>query len=563
MIYLSAQPDEYYFLWQLKILLHNFNSLNIKRENIHVLIGFNPEIGLNLEYHEFISNCSGASFFTYPDTRRERKYKSSIRPHIIAKHFEKYQNLKYQTVFYHDSDIIFHSLPNFELLTMDNNWYASDARFYIGSKLLERMVGTDIFNNLCEIAGIKSIEALNNDENAGGAQYILKKVDHTFWRTIETTSERIFLTLEKYNISRTSGYPVQSWCADMWAIWWIAIQRGQPFKIHKELDFLWAYDNILKWGEKKILHYTGGSIDEEVLFSKSKYILYEPFYDDFKSIDQNSASLPIVNLLMHYRSLLDRARIRLDDVTFLILVRIDSVERLENLYIILNYLRKYFITNISVLEADDVSKIDKTRLPVSIEYEFVEDKADRIFRAKYYNYLTRKSNTPIISIYDVDVVIPINQITLAVEKISEGVCDVASPYNGSFISIDKLSKTVFSKLLDADFFEYNVGKYFAGTHRSYGGAIFLNRDKYINAGLENENINGWGPDDIERVKRLHILGYCIERIPGNLYHLPHPRLQNSGYQTIEERCEMMEEYLKICSYSDAELQIYVNTWPWK
>jgi hypothetical protein len=48
MIYLSAQPDDYYFLWQLKLQLFNFNRLGIRPNNIHVLIGYNKERGVRL-----------------------------------------------------------------------------------------------------------------------------------------------------------------------------------------------------------------------------------------------------------------------------------------------------------------------------------------------------------------------------------------------------------------------------------------------------------------------------------------------------------------------------------
>ena len=45
-------------------------------------------------------------------------------------------------------------------------------------------------------------------------------------------------------------------------------------------------------------------------------------------------------------------RIDLTDVTFLILIRLDSIQRLENVKVVTDSLLKYFDTNIYVLEAD-------------------------------------------------------------------------------------------------------------------------------------------------------------------------------------------------------------------
>jgi len=42
MIFLSAQPDDLYFTWQLEIQLRNFRDLNIHSKQIQILIAYNP-----------------------------------------------------------------------------------------------------------------------------------------------------------------------------------------------------------------------------------------------------------------------------------------------------------------------------------------------------------------------------------------------------------------------------------------------------------------------------------------------------------------------------------------
>ena len=65
----------------------------------------------------------------------------------------------------------------------------------------------------------------------------------------------------------------------------------------------------------------------------------------------------------------------LQDFTFLILIRIDSVQRLENILAVTEYLAKNFHTQIIVLEADRYNnKILQSLLNRNVRYEFIEDK---------------------------------------------------------------------------------------------------------------------------------------------------------------------------------------------
>ena len=66
-------------------------------------------------------------------------------------------------------------------------------------------------------------------------------------------------------------------------------------------------------------------------------------------------------------------------------------------------------------------------------------------------------------------------------------------------------------------------------HLSTGGAFFVNRKDYLEFGGENENFIGWGPEDIERVKRVEISGRKVHFASGPMYHLWHPRGSTSRY----------------------------------
>ena len=47
----------------------------------------------------------GVLFEFYKDTRNDYSYISSIRPHLLKKHWEKHPWLVWQDIFYHDCDI--------------------------------------------------------------------------------------------------------------------------------------------------------------------------------------------------------------------------------------------------------------------------------------------------------------------------------------------------------------------------------------------------------------------------------------------------------------------------
>jgi hypothetical protein len=136
------------------------------------------------------------------------------------------------------------------------------------------------------------------------------------------------------------------------------------------------------------------------------------------------------------------------------------------------------------------------------------------------------------------------------------------PYDGTFVLLDELFKQMFAKVLDPSLLSVNKNKFVVDTRRSCGGVVFLNRNSYISAGLENEHFKSWGPEDRERMKRMDTLGFRIDRVGGALYHLPHPRSENSKMaDEVQER--YMEEYFKICNMDKNELKAYTEAWHWR
>lgn len=575
MVFLSAQPDEIYFLWQLELQIFNFSKCGIGPEQIHVLIGYNPRKGLHPEFGDMIRSNRSATFFVYPDERKGRYYPPSIRPHLLKQHFKRHPYLRQEGVFYHDADIIFREMPDFSKMDRVQSLYVSDTRNYLDTGYIKGAGSVQLLDSLCRVIGVSRDLIEKTDEHAGGAQYFFHSTSITcfeFWDKVEKDCELLFDILERYNngqeeLSESNNAEtrrIQGWCADMWAVLWNTVLSGVPVAISRELDFCWPSDDIAKWDSTRILHIAGvPKKDKEALFCKTEFIFHKPYYEHFEGIDTKKCSTRYVDLIKDYRNMvLDHKRVDLSDMTFLIPIRIDSVGRLENLHIILRYLEKYFKTNIIILEADSKPHFSRYAIYENVRYEFIMDENRLFHRTKYNNLLIGLSETPIISLYDCDVIVPVHQILQSVNTIRKGEAAVLSPYDGSFVNVDNLFKLMMEKLLDDKLLEYNCPKFPVSVKRSYGGAVMLDKKSFIEAGAENEYLTSWGPDDIERIKRMEILGYGVKRVPGPLYHLPHPRYTNSFYASWKIREKLMGEYLKICSLKKRRLENYIRSWPW-
>jgi predicted glycosyltransferase involved in capsule biosynthesis len=248
-------------------------------------------------------------------------------------------------------------------------------------------------------------------------------------------------------------------------------------------------------------------------------------------------------------------------VTFLIPLRIDSYERFLNVQIVISYLTMYFKTNISVIEVDNIKKIPADIIPL-VNYKFFKSNESCFFRTRINNKLIKSCNTKIGVLYDCDVILPLSQLINSINKIRQRSHLFALPYDGTFIQIDQYSKYLFMKTMDLDCFDRDWEIYDVDTFNSVGGCFAFNVKEYRKCGLENENIIGWGHDDIERKRRLSILGYDVYRPSGNLYHLFHERKNNSYFFDEEKKFNSYLEYLSICKLNKTQLRDNIKTWSW-
>lgn len=240
-----------------------------------------------------------------------------------------------------------------------------------------------------------------------------------------------------------------------------------------------------------------------------------------------------------------KEKIVLNDVTFNIIVRLDSIERLENIVASISFLNKYFDTTITVWECSYRNNgfLKKLLSNASVGYVFKQDDDPILFRTHYLNQMIRETSTPLISIWDTDVIAPVNQIVDAVNLLRSQEADFVYPYDKQFLDTSAIIRNLYLEAEDIKLLIDNTKK----MKQMYppnpvGGAFFCNMKAYKDSGLENENFYGWGMEDGERYCRWEKMGYKIKRIDGPLFHLSHPRGINSDMHHPDQQIIKMREF---------------------
>lgn len=252
----------------------------------------------------------------------------------------------------------------------------------------------------------------------------------------------------------------------------------------------------------------------------------------------------------------------LKDFTFLVPLRIDTVNRLENTLVTIDYILSNFDTKISVLEASGRNTGLLNRLlPQEVNYTFIEDMDNIFHRTRYINQLVRSVDTEYIIVWDTDVLIPVVQLNKSTELLRKREVDFITPFKDKFLDTSDVLRELFIQSRDMGVLEMHQGKMKALYNPNpVGGAFLAHRETYIAAGMENEKFYGWGREDGDRVNRWKILGHRHQHIEGVLYHLTHERGVNSAFHSPNQDSRKMIELNRSLAMSKEELQEEVNNW---
>jgi hypothetical protein len=226
----------------------------------------------------------------------------------------------------------------------------------------------------------------------------------------------------------------------------------------------------------------------------------------------------------------------LKDITFLILVRIDTIERMENLLATTEFLLSHFDTTINVLEVSSYNNgILKKLLNRKVNFRFVKDDDPIFYRTKYLNNMLRSAKTPYVSVWDADVLATVEQITETMNILRTMRADFVYPYRKKLMDTTSILRKLYMEHKKITFLSENIDKMKEMYPPvSVGGAFFCKLESYINIGLENEDFYGWGVEDGDRFLRWKNSAYKIERTDGVLFHLSHPRGINSLFHKKDQ-----------------------------
>ena len=300
LIFISAQPDELYFHWQVELYLNNFLKKGINKDQLFTLFGFSDKPS------QFIINLKKdfPGIHWYKDTRENKIYQPGIRPHILKKFFKEFPNLG-KKVFYHDSDILFYKLPDFKTLVKNDIIYVSDTVSYVGYNYIKECCDRytnkhsdipklDLLNKMADITKINIEVIKTNQKNSGGAQYLLKNIDTEFWEQVETDSNNLYKLMKDYEIKYPICNHIQKWTADMWAVLWNCWKSGSKTLIHSELSFSWAPNKV----NNKVTGYKNHNIFHLAGVSGKFYESNKDYF--FKGNYQNKNILEILKKDIHF-----------------------------------------------------------------------------------------------------------------------------------------------------------------------------------------------------------------------------------------------------------------------
>jgi len=291
MRFICAQPANNYYTWQIEVMINNFIKNGVNPNQIDILCCINNDV-IPDKWKQLQAHYNNVRFFFYNDSRGNNSYIPSIYFNLMSNHLKAHPELKNETLFLHDSDIIFTRPPELNWFMDKKVWYMSDTNSYINYDYIQQK-GNEVYEGMCEVIGIdKRIPKLMNS-NSGGAQYIVNGEGWEFWDKVEKDSIKLYShfcnTESLYVKKHDYDYPIQKWTAGMWSLLWNTWLAGYETKVDNRLAFGWSTDNISSVEKYWILHNAGVTTSDTNLFFKGKYINTLPYNEEL-NVDPNRAS---------------------------------------------------------------------------------------------------------------------------------------------------------------------------------------------------------------------------------------------------------------------------------
>lgn len=312
LVFVSAQPDVPYFHWQTKIYTYNFIQMGIKPEQIHIL--FAMVNGDTPSQQSLDLKKMGVNVHHFSDTRTDKTYIPSLRPMIMTEWLKKNPEFG-KCYFYHDADIVFRKLPDFDNMMNDDICYLSDTLSYIGYNYImdccnryesvhDSLEKGQLLREMSEIIGVSVDIIKENQPNSGGAQYLIKNTDYRFWEKIFDDCVVLYNHMFNFHKKYPIPHEIQMWTSDMWAVLWNLWLINKQTKLSSELSFSWATDSVQIYEKHNILHMAGVTPNlSNTKFYKGQFININPLdklkenINFFNYVENTSATIKYIEIM--------------------------------------------------------------------------------------------------------------------------------------------------------------------------------------------------------------------------------------------------------------------------
>jgi len=226
------------------------------------------------------------------------------------------------------------------------------------------------------------------------------------------------------------------------------------------------------------------------------------------------------------------------NLTFLIPTRIETEDRLRNIISSVSYLLRHVPAKVIVKEVSGRNTFLHRALPEikkyadtdNLTYLYEENNEPLFCKSKVLNDLIVASKTKVVVNYDADCILPTTSYEKAYTAINDGHADVVYPYGcGIYQWKADFNMEIYEEFVQSWNGTSVLDKNKTLSNSTIGWCQFVNRQKYIDSYMMNENFVSWGCEDDEFYFRMSTLGNRIARIDDYVYHLEHGRTHNSWF----------------------------------
>jgi glycosyltransferase involved in cell wall biosynthesis len=252
------------------------------------------------------------------------------------------------------------------------------------------------------------------------------------------------------------------------------------------------------------------------------------------------------------------------ELSFVIPIRVDTPDRLENCGAILRFLTRHFPeSEIQLIEQDVASQTGALRnaFPQVVWHFDFNDK--HFSRGIAINTGLLKSTRPYVCAYDTDILVDPAALRLAASLVSAHRWPIVIPFNLIFVELSGARRKAVIDSLDITGLSTitrlaDVPKHPDISSRILSGAIMMcDRELAVMEGGYNRKMVSYGWEDIEFFKRFEKLGHYSYMLEGfNLIHLDHRRGPDSRINDKYETNRL--EFEKVLKMPESELRNYVE-----